>query len=77
MNVSDSTRAFAIAAAGAQTAAPAATDPQAADGAADLGYRSPFEGYQRFTQEQAGSRKATNDNLGRKCSAARLRQSLT
>jgi hypothetical protein len=63
--------AFAIAltaiaaASGAQTAAPAATDLQAANGAADLGYRSPFEGYQRFTQEQVGSWKAANDNVGR------------
>lgn len=52
--------AFAVAliamapAAGAQTAAPAAT-----------GYRSPFEGYQRFTQEEVGSWKAANDNVGR------------
>jgi len=63
--------AFAVAltaiaaAAGAQTAAPAAADPQAASGTADLGYRSPFDGYQRFTQEQAGSWKAANDNVGR------------
>lgn len=53
------------AAAGAQTAAAAAADPQAARGAADPGYRSPFEGYQRFTQEQVGSWKAVNDNVGR------------
>jgi hypothetical protein len=64
--------AFAVAlttiaaAAGAQTAAPAAAaDPQAASGTADPGYRSPFEAYQRFTQEQVGSWKAANDNVGR------------
>lgn len=50
---------------GAQTAAAAAADPQAASGTADPGYRSPFEGYQRFTQEQVGSWKAANDNVGR------------
>ena len=53
------------AAAGAQTAAPAATDLKTAHGAAAPGYRSPFEGYQRFTQEQVGSWKAANDNVGR------------
>jgi hypothetical protein len=63
--------AFAVAltaiaaAAGAQTSAPAATDLHAVNGAADLDYRSPFEGYQRFTQEQVGSWKAANDNVGR------------
>ena len=52
--------AFAVAltvmasAAGAQTAAAAA-----------IGYRSPFDGYQRFTQEQVGSWKAANENVGR------------
>jgi len=51
--------------AGAQTSAPAAADPQAASGTADPGYRSPFEAYQRFTQEQVGSWKAANDNVGR------------
>ena len=40
--------------AGAQTAAAEA-----------IGYRSSFEGYQRFTQEQVGSWKAANDNVGR------------
>ena len=53
------------AAAGAQTAAPAAADPQVAIGAADSGYRSSFDGYQRFTQEQVGSWKDANDNVGR------------
>lgn len=53
------------AAAGAQTAAPAAADPQAPHGTADSGYRSSFDGYQRFTQEQVGSWKDANDNVGR------------
>lgn len=63
--------AFAVAltaiaaAAGAQMAAPAATDVPAAPDAADPGYRSPFEAYQRFTQEQVGSWRAANDNVGR------------
>ena len=63
--------AFAVAlaaiaaAAGAQTAAPAAADPQVANRAADSGYRSSFDGYQRFTQEQVGSWKDANDNVGR------------
>lgn len=53
------------AAAGAQTTAAAAADPQAARATADLGYQSPFEGYQRFTQEEVVSWKAANDNVGR------------
>lgn len=63
--------AFAVAlitmtaAAGAQTTAAARADRQAASGAADLGYQSPFDGYRRFTQEQVGSWKAANDNVGR------------
>lgn len=52
--------AFAVAlivmapAAGAQTAAATA-----------IGYRSAFEDYRRFTQEQVGSWKAANENVGR------------
>lgn len=63
--------AFAVALAaialpsGAQTAAPAAANLQAASGDADLGYRSPLDGYQRFTEEQVGSWKDANDNVGR------------
>ena len=63
--------AFAVAliamtaAAGAQTTAAASADVQAARGTADLGYQSPFEGYQRFAQEQVGSWKAANENVGR------------
>lgn len=51
-------------AASAQTAAPAA-GPQGDGGSADLGYRSAFAGYQRFTDEKVGSWKDANDNVGR------------
>lgn len=50
------------AAAGAQTAEPAA---QQQSGLIDLTYRSTLHSYQRFSEEKVGSWRDANDNVGR------------
>lgn len=57
--------ALAGGAVNAQTFGPAASGAETSEAAADLAYKSTFEGFKRFTDEKVISWKEANDNVGR------------
>lgn len=60
-----SLRLAAVVAASAAAASNAQTPPASAAPAPTVNYRSAFEGYQPFNDQQVGSWKDANDNVGR------------